>query len=258
METVKLHFRDGYAIVEINRPKANALNIELVQELIQALDSVATADSVRGAILTGTGTFFSAGLDIREMLGYNENQVDHFWDSFGHLVHDLTAFPKPLVAAINGHAPAGGCVLTLACDYRIMAEGSFRIGLNEISVGIVVPPPVTALAAFTVGNTKAARMFLTGTLFLPDEARDFGLIDEVCPHDVVLSWAEKRLVKLIELPATAWSATKATLRKGLLEDMDMPFKEGYGETVRAWWSKECRDALNQIAASLSKKAQPSA
>ena len=253
MENVHIQFENDYAIVQINRPKANALNIALVHELIQAFDTVASSSSVRGAIITGQGTVFSAGIDVREMLRYSEDQVDQFWESFANLIRDLSSFPKPLVAAINGHSPAGGCVLALTCDYRIMAEGDFRIGLNEVPVGIVVPPPIVALASYTLGPTKAARAFLNGTLFLPDEARDFGMIDETSPPDLVLSRAEKRLRAFLALPENAWRKTKATLRKPLLDRMNVPFAEGYGETISSWWSKECRDALNRMVEAMAKK-----
>ena len=247
MENVHIRIENDYAIVQIDRPKANALNIALVQELIQAFDTVATSGSVRGAIITGQGNVFSAGIDVREMLRYSEDQVDQFWESFANLIRDLASFPKPLVAAINGHSPAGGC------DYRIMAEGDFRIGLNEVPVGIVVPPPIVALASYTLGATKAARAFLNGTLFLPDEARDFGMIDETCPPDLVLSRAEKRLAAFLALPENAWRKTKATLRKPLLDRMNIPFAEGYGDTIASWWSKECRDALNRMVEAMAKK-----
>lgn len=253
MESVELHFKDHHAIVELNRPDANAINLLMVQELREAFASLAHADYIRGVVLTGRGTTFSAGLDIVELYGYDEALLDRFWEEFGHLMKELAGFPKPLIAAINGHSPAAGCVLALCCDYRIMAEGDFRIGLNELATGIVVPRPIVELAAFTLGHAKATRMILNAMLLTPKEAQDFGLADHLCSQSDVVSRAEFKLSTWFAFSDTAWRNAKKKLRRPLLEALDMEVSEAFGDTIRAWWSFENRAEVGKLVEQLTKK-----
>src|SRR5262245_30060250 len=116
MKTVKVEFRDNVAVIELSRPKAHALNRELVSDLQEIIVELGEAKHIEGAILTAKGNIFCAGLDLIEIFGYDEDAVKDFWERFGRMVRDLIRFPKPLVGAINGHAPAGGCVLAMCCD----------------------------------------------------------------------------------------------------------------------------------------------
>lgn len=117
MDAIALSFKDHHAVIELGRPKAHAINRQMVDELREALASLSQADYIRGAILTAQGGIFSAGLDVVELYTYDEEEMDRFWEAFGKLMCDMAAFPKPLIAAINGHSPAGGCVLALCCDH---------------------------------------------------------------------------------------------------------------------------------------------
>src|SRR5690606_19488980 len=118
------------------------MDIMLVDELIQVLEEAEADPAVEGLILSGKQGFFSSGLDLISLFEYNEEQMQVFWDRFMILIAKFVAFPKPSVAAITGHSPAGGCVLALCCDYRVMAEGEYIIGLNEVPVGIIVPEAI--------------------------------------------------------------------------------------------------------------------
>jgi len=253
MDTLKIDFKDHIAVVRLNRPKANALNMKLVQEMLETFLSLTEADYIHGVVLTADGNIFSAGLDVVELYGYDEEKMDRFWEGFGNLLHDLVAFPKPLVAAINGHAPAGGCVLSLCCDYRVMADGEYSIGLNEVPVGIVVPTPIVRIASHVLGPAKASKVFLNGLLMGPRDARDFGLVDDVAPKGEELVWAESRLSKWLNFSHEAWRKTKTKLRKPLLEEMRMPHQEAFGDTLRHWWSTESRTAVGRMVEELRKK-----
>ena len=128
MGYINLHHREHIAVLELARPKVNAMSSELILELMATINQLAEVDYVRGVILTGQGKAFSAGLDLLELLELDQEGYNRFWQNFHRLLVDLCAFPKPLIAAVNGHAPAGGCVMALCCDYRVMAEGEHRIG----------------------------------------------------------------------------------------------------------------------------------
>ena len=253
MSTINISFKDDYAVMEFNRPKANAINEPMVHEMREAFAKLASSESVQGVILTGQGTIFSAGLDVVELYGYDETEIDNFWQSFQRLLLDMAGFPKPLVAAINGHAPAGGCVFALCCDCRIMANGKGRIGLNEVPVGIVLPTPIVELARHAVGETRAAEMILHGALLLPQEAGAFGLIHAVVAPDKLIEAAEAKLASWLELPQAPWREAKVTLRRPLLEAMDVEFSDGYGATLREWWSVDSRARLGTMIDKLKKK-----
>ncbi len=239
--------------MELNRPKAHAINADMVREMRQAFAELAGSDEVQGVILTSPGTIFSAGLDVVELYEYDEPQIKKFWKSFANLIRDMAAFPKPLVAAINGHAPAGGCVFSLCCDCRIMANGDGRIGLNEVPLGIVPPGPIIELARYAVGDTRAAEMLLHGALLLPHEAGKFGLVHAVVAAEQLMEAAEAKLGAWTELPQGPWRKAKALLRAPLLEAMDVDFSEAYGDTLAEWWSPDTRARLGAMVAKLAKK-----
>ena len=142
MNTIKVSIKDRLAIITLNRGKSNALNREMIKELNDILTHIDEDDAIGGVLITGRENFFSAGLDLIELYDYNEEEVLSFWKLFLTFTANLTAFKKPLVSAINGHSPAGGCVIALACDARVMAVGKFIIGLNEVPVGIIVPKSI--------------------------------------------------------------------------------------------------------------------
>lgn len=253
MSTLNVTYTDDYAVMELNRPKANAINAQMTHDMRETFHDLAESESVRGAILTGQGTIFSAGLDVVELYGYDESEIASFWESFGQLLEDMAGFPKPLVAAINGHAPAGGCVFALCADSRIMSEGKGRIGLNEVPVGVVLPGPIVELARHVLGNTRAADLIYHGALMLPEEAAAFGLIHSIVPHEDLLAAAEAKLKAWLELPQEPWRKAKAALRKPLLDAMDMDPSQAFGDTLRYWWSDESRARIGAMIDKLQKK-----
>jgi len=253
MSTVKLSFRENTAIVELNRPKAHALNKHLVNDLRAAMVHLNDSKNIEGAVLTAGGNIFCAGLDVVELYGYDETQMDQFWSEFGRLLRDLIAFPKPLIAAINGHAPAGGCVLAMCCDYRFMAEGQGRIGLNEVPVGIVIPKPIVELARHVVGDTRASDMIFHGALLFPEQAGSFGLVHATVPPEQLMERAQEKLLSWLSLPQEPWRQAKATLRAPLLRAMEMEFSEAYGETLRHWWSPDSRANVGRVVERLKAK-----
>ena len=145
MNTIQTSIQDKIAVITLNRPKSNAINTEMVRELQKMVQIIEQDKQSAGLIITGQERFFSAGIDLIELYDYNETEIKDFWISFLKLTATLVSFKKPMVAAINGHSPAGGCIIALCADYRVMAEGDFIIGLNEIPIGIIVPENIFSL-----------------------------------------------------------------------------------------------------------------
>ena len=253
MSTIKVSLKDDFAILEFNRPKGHALNTQMVTDLRQAFEGFTDSDAIRGVILTGTGTIFCAGIDVVELFDYDKAEFEAFWQAFDQLLKDMVAFPKPLVAAVNGHAPAGGCVLAMCCDYRVMADGKGRIGLNEIAVGIVIPAPIVELARQVVGDARSAEMIYHAALLLPEEAAAFGLVQAVVPYEDLLAAAESKLRAWLDLPQAPWRETKSIFRRPLLKAMDGEFSDDFDATLRGWWSDESRARVSSMLEKLKKK-----
>jgi 3,2-trans-enoyl-CoA isomerase len=253
MKTIEVTIKDRLAIISLNRPKSNSLNREMVIELTDMLNNIETDQNIGGAIITGKEHFFSAGLDLIELYNYNEEEAKSFWHLFLNFVAKITSFKKPLIAAINGHSPAGGCVIALACDARVMAEGKYIIGLNEVPVGIIVPNSIFSLYSFWLGKADATRSLLEGKLFHPEEALAIGLVDELVKPESILTAAERRARKYMAYERTTWSQSKLNIRKELIESTSGDQSADLEVMLKQWWSPSTRAILKTIIDSLQKK-----
>ncbi len=193
-ETLTVSRKDNIITLQLNRGKANPINRQMISDLHTFFEQAANDENINGVILTGKENFFSSGLDLKQLYDMNEEEVKEFWVAFITMTKVIASFPKPLIAAITGHSPAGGCVLAVCADYRVMAEGEkYIIGLNEIPVGIVVPKVIFDLYAFWIGNKTAYQYLLEGKLVSPNKAKEIGLVDAVVSADKVLSHAEEKM-----------------------------------------------------------------
>jgi enoyl-CoA hydratase/carnithine racemase len=252
MNTIQVELQGEIAIVRLMRGKANAMNAEMVIELKETLLNIKANEEIRGAILTGHGEFFSAGLDVIELYSYDAAQILEFWKSFDRLVRTIVSFPKPLVAAITGHSPAGGCVLALGCDYRVMAEGKYKIGLNEVPVGIVVPETIFHLYSFWIGNGKAYQYLLEGKLLSAEEAKTVGLVNETCTLEDVETKAIEQLRKYLKFSTAVWAQSKLNIRTTIVQRLTSDFKTAYEPTIKQWWAPETRTILAKMIEGLKK------
>ncbi|HLT43013.1 MAG TPA: enoyl-CoA hydratase/isomerase family protein [Sphingobacteriaceae bacterium] len=250
MKHLSLSVTDKMALIGLNRGRSNAINAELLDELKVIFKSVQDDDTIAGVILHGKEGFFSAGLDLIELYNYSEMEIRAFWESFLSFVQSFTAFKKPVVAAIGGHSPAGGCVLALCCDYRIMADGEFIIGLNEVPVGIIVPDAIFHLYSFWIGQAKAYQYLLEGKLLSPEQALKVGLIDELVSPAALRSRAEKQLKKYIQLEANTWQQSKINMRRELISKMSVDPTETLDIMLKQWWSPSTRSILKTIIENL--------
>ena len=254
MNTLDLHQKEGYTIVQLNRGKVNAINQEMVNELSAVFRKLEDDGATKGAILTGIPNFFSAGLDLIELIGYDKAQMTQFFQSFGSLYAQLLKFKKPLICAITGHSPAGGCVLAIACDNRYMAAGEkFRIGLNEVAVNVQISQDLTNAYAFWLGNGLAHRYIMEGKLLNTEEALATGLVDEVVPLEGVLQRAEKQMQKYLQADQEIWISTKGKLRKQLLNNLEKNPAEAMNEASELWWKPEIRAKMEAYVNSFSNK-----
>jgi Delta3-Delta2-enoyl-CoA isomerase len=243
---------DNYVVVELNRGTANSLNLELLEELLQTFEMLENDESIKGVVLTGKERFFSAGLDVIELYSYDELQMTDLFITLARVVKTLFLFDKPLVASITGHAPAGGCILAISCDYRVMADGEYRIGLNEIPVGIVMPEFIYQVLAYWMGKGKAFQHIAEGRLISANKALGVGLVDRVVPAEDVLRIAIEQLKTYMALDSNTWVQSKKNMRFEYLPDLDVD-EDKITDMLQQWFKPETRELMSNLVAKLTKK-----
>ena len=178
---------ENVSVIKLNRDVTNALNSTMLNKLGKILQKLKEDPGVHGIVLSSSNDkFLSIGLDIPELFDLSREDFKKFYHSFNQLCLNLYTFPKPIIAAITGHAIAGGCILALCCDYRFIAEGRKLIGLNEIKLGVPVPYPGDCILRQLVGFRHARDIMESGEFFEPDKLIQFGMADNVLPLDQVI------------------------------------------------------------------------
>jgi 3,2-trans-enoyl-CoA isomerase len=246
MNFVHRSIDNGIAEVRIERGKVNALDDSLVKELSECFAALAQDPEVRGSILTGTASFFSFGFDIPTFLAYSREEFTRFAHLFTALYRDLFSHPKPIVAAINGHAVAGGCLLATVCDNRIMVGGKAKIGLNEIAFGSSIFASSVAVLAFWVGERRAQEILYSGKLYSAPEAFALGLIDVVVPEAQLLQTARHMARQHAGKSPAAFRSMKRMLREPVLDAMTARERQSIEELVDIWYSEETWKNLQDI------------
>jgi len=244
-------------VLELNlaRPPVNALNGELIIALHQQIDS-ALADGFEAIIISGQPEIFSAGLDVPELLSFKREQMKTFWGQMMSLLHCIAISPIPIVAAITGHCPAGGTVICLPCDYRIMghgaAKGPYKIGLNEVQVGLVVPPAIYQSMVRLTGERVASQLVIEGKLIHSEQALACGLVDELQDTKNVvaeaLNWCQSHLA----LPRHAMLKTRAMTRQDLIQSFKQVETDGLDEFVDHWFHDSTQTVLQMLVEQLGK------
>ena len=222
---------DGIVTLRLAHGKASALDLELLEAAALAIAEVSSSDA-RAVILTGTGSIFSAGVDLFRLVDGGREYAERFVPALSRMLLDLFAMPKPLIVAVNGHAIAGGCIFTLCGDYRLMAAGNGRIGIPELLVGLPFPGAVVEVIRFAVPPQHLQSLMYTGRTMLPDEALRIGIIDEVT--DTLDVRAEEMARHFASLPPLAFSHAKRQLRDKAVTRAKHYANEYDAETLEQW------------------------
>lgn len=237
MNFIKVETRNGIATVALNRGKVNALNSEVIDEIRESFKALEGDQDLKAIIFTGSGNFFSFGFDIPEFLSFSKNEFTNYLFNFTDLYRYLFGYPKPVVAALNGHTIAGGCMLALACDSRVMVEGKGKISLNEIAFGSSVFAGSTEMLRFWVGSANATRVLYSGAMYSAKEAMHIGLVQAVSTEQNLMVQARKMASDLAPKHLPAFASIKALLRKPVVEEMINREKESIREFVDIWYSE---------------------
>lgn len=246
MDIVDSQITDGIATIILRRSKVNALNRAVVDEMRHLFKAFEGDPEVRAVILTAEGKFFSFGFDIPEFLSFTKEHFAEFLLKFTDLYTYIFRYPKPVVAALNGHTIAGGCMLALACDHRVMVSGNSKISLNEIGFGSSVFAGSVEMLRFWIGNAKAAEVLLSGTMYTAEEAKALGLVHEVATADEFMDAARKVASSFASRHLPAFASIKSLLRKNTLDKMIHSEKESIREFVDIWYSETTWANLQNI------------
>jgi len=238
--------------IRLARPPVNALNSEFVKLLTRSLrESEVEYDAV---VLSGREGVFSAGLDVVELMQLDSQGMAGFWGAFFELLETVACSPLLVAAAITGHSPAGGAVICLMCDYRVMSRGDYRIGLNETRVGLIIPPVLQNAMARLVGPRVAARMLVAGSLIDPEDAFKTGFVDALeTGYDATVHHAVQWCEELLSLPRHSMLGNRAYSRAHFKREFSDYSPDNIKSFVDTWFSDETQTVMNALVAQLKSR-----
>lgn len=246
---------DGLVLVRFAHPRGNAIGTALVEELRRAFRDAGDDPAVRGVLLAGHERLFSPGLDLVELSEFDRAAMAEFMTRFSACVLQMYTFPKPVVAALRGHALAGGLVLALTADWRVLAAGT-RVGLNELRVGVPLPFGVSMILREAVAGPRLEEAALFGRNYEGADAVGVGLVHEVAPAESVETSARERLHEMAAKDARAFATTKRYLRSATVERFRAFDAQCLGEFLDGWFAPETRERIAAIVAELAAKRRP--
>jgi len=238
--------------LRLQRPPANALNPDLIAALRAAV-SDASKTGAEALVLSGAPGMFSGGLDVPSLIELDRDGIRAVWEDFYGLMGALATSPIPIAAAITGHSPAGGAVLAMFCDYRVMADGEFKIGLNEVQVGLPMPAAIHAALVRLVGAHRAELLAVGGMMVSPREAQRIGFVDDLAPTDEVVAAAFAWCERLLKLPAVARAKTRTLARADLAALFTWTRGREVDAVIEDWFSAETQGAMHALVDRLRKK-----
>ncbi|MFH0995486.1 MAG: enoyl-CoA hydratase/isomerase family protein [Pseudomonadota bacterium] len=246
MDFFEVQKNKGIATLKLTRGKVNALNGTMVDQMRELLKALESDLEVKSIVITGAGKFFSFGFDIPEFLSFTKEQFTEYLINFADLYTYIFLYPKPVVAALNGHTIAGGCMLALACDYRVIVAEKAKISLNEIGFGSSVFAGSTEILRFWVGSAKATEVLFSGAMYSAEEAKAMGLVNEVAVANDLMETARNAASGFASKYPPAFASIKSLLRKSIVEEMNRREKESIKEFVDIWYSEDTWAKLQDI------------
>ena len=246
MQYIELIKIKNIATIKLNRGKVNALNEPFVEELYHCLKDLEDDFETRAVIITGQGNFFSFGFDIPEFLSFQPKEFARYLTKFTALYTYIFAYPKPMVMALNGHTIAGGCMLAIAGDYRIMTTGKARISLNELSFGSSVFAGSVIMLKYLVGARFAEQILLGGGMYSAEQAKSMGLVDDIGTEAELMQAATAKAQEYLSKYPPAFASIKGHLRKAVVAEMIQVETKSIEDFVEIWYSENTQKNIREI------------
>jgi len=238
--------------IKLQRPPVNALNDELL-EALEAAVLEAPSRGARALVISGGEKAFSGGLDVPYLMGLDRAGLKRCWSRFFAAARAIAASPIPTAAAIGGHNPAGGCVLALCCDFRVMARGPFRMGLNETQVGLAVPDAIQYLLRRVCGPHRAERLVVAGAMPEAQQCLEFGMVDALTDAGEVATYAVNWANELLALASGPMLTTRKIARAEVVAAMSSFGDAQLESFIEGWYSADTQRALDLVMQKLGKK-----
>src|SRR5262249_32413381 len=236
--------RQGVTMLQMRHGRANALEVELCRGLLAFFEKAGRGPA-KSVVITAEGGIFSAGVNLPRVLDGGAPYVRQLLTALHEVCETVFAFPHPLIAAINGHAVAGGCIIACLADLRIMALGPGRIGVPELTVGVPFPPAPLEIMRFVLPSQHLSRVMIGGATYAAEEAHEIGLVDEVAAPAELLDRAVAAAQRLAAIYPATFSLTKSQLRAPALERMRAG-QDQVGQLVEEVWTTP--EAMQRIRA----------
>ena len=233
---------DGIAVLRIEHGKANVLDLELCDAIVEAFEN---AEGARAVVLTGTGTIFSAGVDLFRVLDGGQSYLEAFVPAMGRTFERIFVHPAPVVTAANGHAIAGGCLLVAAADQRLMAAGTARIGLPELQVGVPFPPIALEIMRFATPPQHFQTIVCRAETHDPPTALALGLLDEVVEADALLDRALASAERLASVITETFAITKREIRRPVMDRVRALDESVLPEVLAQWLRPGTLDVIRR-------------
>ncbi len=249
---IDLSHQDNIAIIKMNRLPANAIDADFLIQLGETLKAQIESEST-AIILTGTSNIFSAGVDLVKLLKGGTDYIREFLLNLQQMLDTLFFCPKPVVAAINGHAIAGGCVIACCADNRIMVNGKGRIGVPELRVGVPFPVIIMELMRAKVNSACFEEIMLEGATYSCQDALQRGLVDQIVEQDSLMDTALKSAQSLASIRPEIYALTKLQIRQSVREAIDAHDKLHGDEIKTLWESAETQQAIKDYMEKTFKK-----
>lgn len=243
---------DEICILHLERGRGNALSPDFLAAIHEGFAEL-KRDAPRGVVLTGQGAIFSAGLDLSELLPLSRSEIRKVLHQLYGVCRDVFAFPRPVVAALNGHAVAGGALLALACDQRVMEQGGGKFGLSESSVGLALPPSMVEMCRYTLDRPVLERMMYGGIVYPAFKAFDMGALDDLVEPEDLLPHAFEA-VRRWTSSVTAFAEIKSQLKAPTLEAMATAHLEDE-KWVRLWFQPDAQRRLSELLENVQKSKE---
>lgn len=247
MTVVRTERVDDLAVIHLDRPPVQAMDLSLLNDLIVALQAFTESDA-RAAILTASGRTFCAGVDLRILATEGPAYIQEFLPLLSQAFATLFTVPKPVIAAVNGHALAGGCILTAACDQRLMADGPGLIGATEVVVGVPFPSWALEIVRFSTPPQHVQTVLLTGRAFSAEEGLRLGLLDEVVAPDQLMERAMAVARELGSVPEATFAHTKRQLRQPTINRVERHGPDFDALAEAMWASPETQNHVRAFLA----------
>jgi enoyl-CoA hydratase len=251
MGGLRIEQEGGFRIWRLAKGRGNALDEALVEDISDAARAAALDPAVKGILLaTAHPKIFCPGLDLISLAGYDRASLERFLGKFVEAIRAVFGLRQPVVAALGGHAVAGGCLLALTADYRILRRGGFKIGLNEGKVGVPIPWPFVVLLRATLPPPALTPVALLGRNFADEAALAVGLCDELADGQGLEAAGLARLAEFAEKDPVALGKLKGYLRSEVLAAMQSRTEEALSEFLDCWFSPATQERIRQAVAGL--------